>query len=110
MLEPKEENGIRYETLAQPSQKSVRPDGGFFQKSVQNTIAAPATAERTRAAAGAIPINFKEAAPDELKVEGVEEAVVELPEADDEANETGIVAVAVPVVEGVVREPEELKK
>lgn len=41
-------------------------------------MAAPATTERTRAAVGAIPANFKEPAPDELKVEGVE-AAAEVP-------------------------------
>ena len=42
-------------------------------------MTAPATAERTRAAAGVIPATLNEAAPDE-EVEGVEEAAVEVPE------------------------------
>jgi len=77
-------------------------------------MAAPATAERTRAAAGAIPATLNETAPDE-KVEGVEEAAVEVPEVEPGVtDETGVVAVTegvetvagevvvpVPVVAGV---------
>jgi len=77
-------------------------------------MAAPATAERTRAATGAIPATLKAAAPDELRVEGVEEAAPDVPVvATDGTDETGVVAVAagveavpgevapVPVVAGV---------
>lgn len=70
-------------------------------------MTAPATAERTRAAAGATPANLKEAAPFELKVEGVAEAAVPVPDAD-EADETGVVAVA--EREEMVREADDLKR
>jgi len=76
-------------------------------------MTAPATAERTRAAAGAIPPILTVAAPDE-KVEGVEDAAVEVPEVEPGVtDETGVVAVTegaetvagevvpVPVVAGV---------
>ena len=56
-------------------------------------MTAPATAERTRAAAGAIPPILNAAAPDE-KVEGVEDAAVEVPEVEPGVtDETGVVAV-----------------
>ena len=70
-------------------------------------MAAPATADRTRAAAGAIPATLKAAAPDELNVEGVEEAADAVPVvATDGTDETGVVA----VTEGVETVPDELTR
>lgn len=62
-------------------------------------MAAPATAERTRAAAGTIPGTLKEAAPDVPKDVALEEAEAVVPEAaaedtTEEPDETGLVAVA----------------
>lgn len=56
-------------------------------------MAAPATAERTRAAAGAMPVNLKEAAPFWLKFEGVVVGAEEVPlvAGVDEADVRGVV-------------------
>ena len=67
-------------------------------------MAAPATAERTRAAAGAIPATLKAAAPDELNVEGVEDAADAVPVVA--TDETGVVA----VTEGAETVPDELTR
>lgn len=72
-------------------------------------MAAPATAERTRTAAGTTPAILKEAAP-ELKVEGEAEAAVEAAEVlgkvvTPETDETGLVLDE----DGVERVPDELE-
>jgi len=82
-------------------------------------MAAPAIAERTRAAAGTIPSILNEAAPDERE-EGLLEALpVDVPEEEpeeaaemadetEETDDTGVVALdvgVVPVLEGAVVVP-----
>ena len=69
-------------------------------------MTAPATAERTRAAAGTTPANLKEAAPDELKVEGAADDALEVPAV--EAAE-GVVTGVVAVTEGVETVPVDLR-
>jgi len=74
-------------------------------------MAAPATTERTRAAAGAMPVNLKEAAPFWLKFEGVVVGAEEVPlvAGVDEADVRGVVVNAgVDKVDMVVKEPVEV--
>lgn len=67
-------------------------------------MAAPAMTERMRAAAGAIPTNLKEAAPDDM-LEGVDEDAEDVPVELDLPDETA----AVPVTEGTDAVPVDLQ-